>query len=143
MAIISQIPYHYLFNNNLLNVCFTLVFGLLIIALYKSNLNILYKSLSIIGLSLIADIFNFEYGLYGIISILIFYTFRNKPVITLAFQFLAVILATNVYYYHPLQFIAPVSVLIIFYLHKYDFKFNQILQYIFYPAHLFLILLLS
>ncbi|MGG4550707.1 TraX family protein, partial [Paenibacillus humicus] len=38
LAVISQIPYYFLFKNHYLNVCFTLAFGLLIIKLGLSRI---------------------------------------------------------------------------------------------------------
>lgn len=78
IALISQIPYQYLFNNIYLNVCFTLALGLLTIKIYASHLHYSLKTLIIIIILLIADGLHFEYGIYGVLAVLFFHIYKNR-----------------------------------------------------------------
>lgn len=140
VALISQIPYHYLFKNNYINVCFTLLFGLLAITVYRSKCHIIFKLLMLILIMLTADLLNFEYGIYGISVILIFYIFKDRLTFAFLLHLLIIVPFQYIYFYHPIQYIAPFSILIILVIRKYDFKLNRTFQYLFYPAHLTLFL---
>src|SRR5690554_4189669 len=72
-GLISQLPYNILFQNGSLNIFFTLFLGLICIyALDKRNYIIL--ALTFIA----AFILDFEYGFYGILTILSFYFYREN-----------------------------------------------------------------
>ncbi|MFB6367746.1 TraX family protein [Paenibacillus elgii] len=142
VALVSQIPYHYLFKNSYVNVCFTLFFGLLAVAVYKSKKHIIFKLLILILIMFTADLFNFEYGIYGICSILIFFIFKDRLISAFLLQLLIIFSFQYIYFYHPIQYIAPFSILFILLFRKYDFKLNRTFQYLFYPAHLTLFLCL-
>ncbi|WP_214483085.1 TraX family protein [Bacillus sp. SM2101] len=55
LAIISQVPYYYLFNNDYINVVFTLLSGLIILIIFETRLNIVIKYISICTIALISD----------------------------------------------------------------------------------------
>ncbi|PJN51244.1 hypothetical protein PAEVO_43350 [Paenibacillus sp. GM2FR] len=136
IAIVSQIPYYYLFNNFYLNVCFTLAIGLLSIKVYSSSMHYFLKALVIIGLLLITDGLQLEYGMYGVLSVLLFFIFRNKLLELIMGQTIITIFAINLYSYQDIQIVALSALLLITGFKKYDFKINKLVNYFFYPLHL-------
>lgn len=61
LAILSQIPYSLLLKNNYLNVCFTLLAGLLALIVYESEISRLKKCSIIVILLILAHVLNFEF----------------------------------------------------------------------------------
>lgn len=122
-----------------LNVIFTLLAGLIcLIFINKHKLIGIIVSIIIMG---IANLLKFEYGIYGILVILIFYIFRNNKVLLILMQ------ALNLFMYYifehgKVQMYSIISVLMIvlLYNHKKG-KSLKYLFYIFYPLQ-FLILYL-
>lgn len=141
LAIISQYPYSLLFENFHLNICFTLLAGLLIIQLYTSKIDYFIKVPAILTLLAATHAFNFEYGFYGIATIVIFHLFEGRYYLILL-QAAATAVGIMVYRFYPVQLVSVLSVGIISLLEKYDFRINRILQYGFYPVHIALLLLL-
>ncbi|MEN6313164.1 MAG: TraX family protein [Clostridiaceae bacterium] len=141
VAIISQYPYSLLFENFQLNVCFTLLAGLLIIQLYKSKISYILKVTTVLALLTVTHFFNFEYGIYGIATIVIFHLFKGKYYLILL-QTAATTIGIVMYRFYPVQLVSILSVGIIALFEIYDFKLNKIIQYGFYPVHMALLLLL-
>ncbi|WP_163852733.1 TraX family protein [Paenibacillus elgii] len=142
LSIISQIPYYLLFQNDFLNVCFTLLSGLLILRLIDAKVHIVLKVLFILGICVICDLFKFEYGLYGIGTILIFSRSKNIY-FSLILQAGLIMVCTILYRFDPLQFVALFSVFVIYIFKNNSIGFNRILQYSFYPIHIILLLFLK
>uniref|UniRef100_UPI004047E745 TraX family protein n=1 Tax=Lysinibacillus sp. FSL H8-0500 TaxID=2921393 RepID=UPI004047E745 len=136
IAIISQIPYNYLFNNIYLNVCFTLALGLLAIKIYSCQLHYSLKTLIIIVLLLIADGFHFEYGIYGVLSVLFLHIFKSRIYLLFLCQTLNTIFSIYLYSYQSIQIISIFALFLIIGLKKFDFKINPIINYSFYPLHI-------
>ncbi len=93
-AIISQIPF-ILFRNQIasgfaINTIFTLLFGLISIYSYDK----IGKTCGIsvgFSLGLIAEIFKFDYGFYGVIIVLLFYIFnKNKILLVSSFSLITI-----------------------------------------------------
>lgn len=141
LAIISQYPYSMLFDNFHLNVCFTLLAGLLVIQLYESKINYFIKVPAILGLLIASHILFFEYGIYGIATVVVFHLFDGKYYLVFL-QAVVTVIGIMLYGYYPMQLISILSVGIIALFEKYDFKINRVIQYGFYPAHIILLLLL-
>ena len=96
-AFISQIPFmlfHSLISESLaINVIFTLFFGFLTIFIFD-RINKFFGIFIGIILGLIAEIYHFDYGFYGVAIVFLFYAFKdNKFLMTFAF-----ILATLINY---------------------------------------------
>lgn len=142
LAVVSQYPYYLLFKNEFTNVCFTLLFGLFVLKLYDSKLDWKLKYPYISLLFLTAHILNFEYGIYGIACIAIFYIFKKKHHLVLL-QLIITIFGIYFYDYYPIQIISILSSVIVICFEKYDFKLNKYFQYSFYPLHLIILYLLS
>lgn len=142
LAVVSQYPHYLLFKSDYLNVCFTLLTGLLVIIIYNSNKIYLIKVPIILGLVMVSHILNFEYGIYGIASIVAFYLFEGKYYL-IFIQAAITVFGITIYRYYPEQFISVLSVIVILLLQKYDFKINRILYYSFYPVHIIILYLLT
>jgi hypothetical protein len=141
-AIISQIPYMLFVSTAeesfALNIGFTLLLGLL--CLYSiENINDKLLSTAVIGiLLLVAAYLPIDYGVYGILSILFFYLFRDNKFATLVSQIIA-----NIYYGLTLgiwaQSLSLISLIPIFLYNNKKGRSCKWLFYIFYPAHLLII----
>jgi len=163
-AVISQLPFM-LFSSIIsdeltLNVIFTLTFGLLGILSYDKTNKFLGVFITIF-LGIIAQLCHFDYGLYGVLIILLFYIFRNKKVLlilafdiaTLINYLLRIIFSlleygkqyTNYFldFYFPLCIFTILSSLFLYLYNGKKGHNSKYLLYLFYPLHLLLIYLLS
>lgn len=155
-ALISQIPYSffiYLLTGTIsLNVIFTLLFGLISIALYdkilKINLGVSKIFNKIIGITLaiiiasICKLLNTDYGFYGVFLTFMFYLFKDSKIKTLigfilltVFHFLPSINTSLVCLTFTILSIIP----ILLYNKKEGIKLKYFF-YIFYPLHLSILL---
>jgi len=85
---------------------------------------------------------NFEYGIYGVLTILVFYIFqndRNLPV----YQLVLTLGGIMVYRLHIIQLFSVASSLLLPVIKKADFKLNRLVQYGFYPLHIILLLIIK
>lgn len=84
-AIISQIPYMLFtstFNNTFnLNILFTLILGLISIIIYNKINNKILGFLLVTLVAILAQIFPFDYGWFGIAIMFIFHIFKNKKLL--------------------------------------------------------------
>ncbi len=143
LAFISQPFFYLVIDKEVLNICFSLFLGLMAICLYENCLKNKYLSYFLLILVFLIPFFvSIDYGLYGIIMILFFHVFKNNIFFIPAQSVLTVVrvlfLPTSV-----LQIFAIPSFFIIYYFKHLDFKINRYLQYSFYPAHLFIIYLIT
>lgn len=150
-ALISQVPF-YLFrlvcmNTNKLafNIFFTLLFGLACINIIDKCRNRFLSYILIIILSSIAEILNFDYGAFGVLLILSFYTFRNnKILLTIAYILLTTINYINMRtLFLPLFISCLFSLMFIFLYNKKQGKKLKYIFYILYPVHLIILSALS
>jgi hypothetical protein len=138
LALISQPIFFLLFNNDKLNIVFTLLLGLVAIYIYDKNKSWPIKIITILLLLLAATYFKLEYGAYGVLMTLLFFVFKNKASLILwqsSLSFAYVFL-------NPLYLLQVFSVPAFFlahYLNKFRFKMPRILSYSFYPGHLLII----
>ena len=113
--------------NMSLNVIFTLLAALIcLMIIEKSKVIGTVLSIFILG---IADIFKFEYGIYGILVVLIFYLFRNNKVLLILMQ------ALNLFGYYlfehgTVQIYSIISILMI--VLSYNNQKGKSLKYLFY-----------
>ena len=155
-ALISQ-PFYVLaffgneFINNIfeLNIMFTLLVS--VIGLW----GFIEKRIFIFVVSFLLLLFiDFDYGTTGIILMLIFYIFRNKPKLSLLILVLFyVVQAINIspysiYSFEIFGFNLGISIFALFVIPfiyiktNFGFRVPKMFFYIFYPAHLFLIFIL-
>lgn len=150
LAIISQIPLFFISWNELYNICFTLLFWLISLEIIENEkIKIYLKIISIIIMLYLAQLFNFDYWIYWILSIiLIYFTWQKKMSILYFFilTFLFYGIDYDIYKIHFHLQLYAVLALVILYLtpiQKYDFKINFYVKYWFYPAHLTLLYLIK
>lgn len=167
------------FSNMSLNIIFTLILGLFSISIYefivskgilqcaptsnydssstveqnKNNNIFQYKLLGIIivlVIAVFADIFNFDYGFYGVFIIFLFYLYRNKKLsMNIAITILTFIyytpyfMASNFKINYIGLFICSLIPLIFINLYNgQKGKDHKMLFYIFYPVHLLVLCLI-
>ncbi|MCX8130548.1 MAG: conjugal transfer protein TraX [Clostridia bacterium] len=142
LAIVSQYPYMLLFENEYFNVCFTLLTGLIALKVYDLKINIFLKYLMISLLGIVAHEFDFEYGVYGIALVVVFYIVEGKYYL-IFMQSVVTLFGVMLYNYYPLQLVSVLSVIIINLFIKHNFKIIRVFQYSFYPVHIVLFLLIK
>jgi hypothetical protein len=128
-AFISQPIYGFLLPGNL-NIFFTLITGLTCIYLIDTN-RYLLASLTIF----ISIIIPIDYGIYGVLTIVLFYIF-NKRNVSLILS-LILLNCTYAFLNHTyLQSVSMLALIIILRDLKYSIKVNKYVSYIIYPLHL-------
>ncbi|MEI7620328.1 MAG: TraX family protein [Candidatus Falkowbacteria bacterium] len=148
-AIISQ-PFYMLALDrpiSYLNVIFTMLFGLLAIYGLKE------KKYYLFALTIISSYFlPFDYGLSGILLMLIFYIFRDRLDILLITSFIWLSLyfipfSDPDFYLGGLGLniggFAVLSLILIYFKTDFKVRINKYFFYIFYPAHLLLLYLIK
>lgn len=141
LAILSQIPYYLIFNNGYLNVLFTLGIGLVIILIINSSYKLVVKIIYIFFLIFIVDVLYFEYGIYCLLMIVVFYLFEERYAVLIVAQLLVTLFGVNIYEFPSYQLMALLSIPLIMLLRYVDFKIPKIISYSFYPAHLIIFLI--
>lgn len=142
LGLLSQLPYYLLFHTGYLNICFTLLIGLLVIALYESSLSIGLKLMGLMIAIAFTYYIPFEYSFYGLLTILLFHIFWNKGSI-IYYQGVLTIVAILVLKFDPMQLVSILSVLIVLVFQNHYIKLKKWIQYGFYPIHLVILLLLK
>ena len=161
-ALISQIPYtifyKVVFNDFGMNVMFTLLLGLITIAIFDKY-NKFTGITTLFLFSIISQSLKLDYGAYGVVIIFLFYVFKDNAVL----KFTSFILATFIRYFsellpygilttlNTLSTINPISIYalctassimpIILYNGKKGRDMKYFL-YLFYPIHLLIISIL-
>lgn len=153
-AIISQIPYM-LFMNNLttrfsLNILFTLLLGLIAISIYDKTNQKVFGMLFVILCAAIAHFFHFDYGWFGILTIFIFYRFKENKVLA---SLLFILITFINYFYSYITYLKIEYIFIMLFcmlslipINLYNEKKGKNMKYflyIFYPLHLIVLYLLS
>ncbi len=141
LALISQPIFFLLFNNENLNICFTLLLGLIAIYVYDKEKKTWLKFSLLALLLLLSYFLKVEYGIYGVLMILFFYILKNNLwmlVIQSALTFIFVLINMG----NIIQIFAIPAFFFINYFENFNFKINKVIQYVFYPAHLLIIYLI-
>ena len=141
IALVTQLPYYLLFRTEYWNVCFTLLSGLLALRL----MDLRSKPLKIAGLlSILALVhfLNFEYGIYGVLTIMVFYYYKDDNFLPL-YQGLLSLGGVLIYRLHEIQLLSAASSFLIPVLEREDFPLKRWVQYGFYPIHIILLLVIK
>jgi len=140
MAIISQIPILLVFWDGFYNVLFTLLFGLIsIYTIDENKIKLPFKIILISFLLYISQIFNFDYPIYWILTIILLHIFWEQKKSILAFSLLTILFYnidyTNFSFVYSYQLYAILALVLIYFtpIQKYDFKLNFYFKYWFYP----------
>lgn len=142
VGVISQAPYSLLFTTETLNIFFTLLIGLVAIIVYdriNPALGLLFPFLVLW--------MDFDYGIYGVFTILGLFIFNQRKAILIASQgFLNFVYC--LWYNSFLQMYSLLAVLLVIYFpssFKSNFKLyiGRFWFYSFYPAHLIILLFLK
>ncbi|MGE4282310.1 MAG: TraX family protein [Clostridia bacterium] len=142
LALVSQVPYYLLFENGLLNICFTLLAGLFLLRIYDSKSNGFIKLLQVVVILGISFVFRFDYGVYGVLTIWVFHKFWNQDIVVF-YQGGLTLFSILLFGYDPIQLFSIFASFIILIFKTSDLRLNRVIQYSFYPAHLFLLFVLS
>ena len=166
-AVISQIPFmlfRSIFTSSMgLNIFFTLLLGLITIFVYDRFNKVDCKNIAIHYLcnffaifvviisAILAEVFHFDYGAFGIAIIFLFFFFKQKPLL----MNIGVVLSIIIYYWNGLQnpytYLTYLIVVIftcvpLLFINLYNNKKGKdtkLFLYLFYPIHLLIIYLLS
>lgn len=149
LAAISQIPVLFLFWDQIYNVCFTLLFGLLSIFVIETEKLTLFPKIFFLSFFLTcAYAFHFDYGVYGILTILLIHRFwqQKKSIVyfaLLTFLFYCVEYNTGIIHF-SIQMYSILSFWLLYFtpIQNYDFKINYYVKYGFYPVHLAILYLI-
>ncbi len=141
LALISQPIFYLSISRDYLNICFTLLLGLITIYSYDKIKNNFLKFSSIIFLLIASNYFNLEYGPYGILMVLFFCIFKKSPFL-IAVQSLLIFLFVLSDFNQFINIFAVFAVLLAYYLKDYRLKVSKWALYIFYPLHLLVLYLI-
>ena len=144
--ILSSFPNWNEFIENfwVLNIFFTLILGAIAIKSLEQKKWIIFF-VDIITVCM----FNFDYGIYGIIVMLIFYMFRNNYIMAIIVStlYMSIPFFTSndvslLGFSFGLQGFAVFALIPIFCKTNFNFKINKYFFYVYYPAHFFLIFII-
>ena len=135
-AFISEIPWMLLHTDGSHNVLFTLLAGLCCIAILdKLKSHKILPLLFILVIALATSTLNTDYGIQGVALVLMFYLFKDKPLLQLLF-------ALPLFYdFHPLGILASLGIINLYNGERGFIKgaYSKFLFYAFYPCHLMVI----
>ncbi len=142
-AMISEIPFDLAFFDTPIflghqNVFWTLLGGLIVLDILKQGRQEL-TAISFVIVALLCQFFHTDYGMVGVLFILMFYLLREKPFLAQG----GMIVVNTTFYPSGIQkYAALSSLLMLFYNGKRGKKMRWIF-YLFYPAHLILFCLIK
>ena len=143
LALVSEIPFDLAFFGVPFafvhqNVFFTLFLGILMLYFVVNTPRDFRRVLCVLGMILLADYLQTDYGSWGLLMILCYYVFREKP--WLKYGGIA---AINIFAMGYSQVYAPLALIpIALYNGEEGYKCKKFF-YGFYPVHLFILYLLS
>lgn len=154
-AIISQIPYGFLREFYYLNILFTFliaIFAIFLIENYKKNETLYMIYLLLLGsVLLFVEFLNIvDYGIFGVLLILVFYFVKDKKLslslgaACLVLLTLKMMLFAGFTLRSTVQFLSILSLPLLYFYNGNKGKVNlKWLFYIFYPMHLLVILIIT
>lgn len=153
-ALISQVPHILLFGMHRLNILFTFLIAICIILLIeKIKLPIVpyFIAFTILIFSYFLGLKgNIDYGIFGVLLVLVFYFCKNKVIKYLFSAVVIVLFAINNILVYGLNasslisFVSLASIVLLMFYNGNKGKLNlKWFFYIFYPAHLFIIYIIK
>ncbi len=143
-AVISQIPYTLYFKDYLdLNVIFTFLIAAAVLYFIKIQWN--YTAIVVAILPICLEILfhiSFNYSVYGIMTVITFYLFIDKPY-KAGIVFIIATLLFCIYTKNPLQMLAVLALPIIFMEPVIYVRTPKYFFYYFYPVHLMILYMAS
>lgn len=159
-ALISQIPFSLAthktpFYFSSLNVFFTLCMGLICIIILDSYIDYIkqqkntvsefrhtlahtaFSFISIVGITALSILLNTDYSVFGILLILIFYIFRDKPIKIFIAMLICILLFEN-----PVELFALISIIPIVLYNGKKGPSMKYAFYVYYPLHLTILYLI-
>ncbi len=126
------------------NIFFTLLFGLYLLhsmdSAIKGKRNMFGLLADIIIVLTMSTILHVDYGIYGILTIVIFYLCNFKKSVMMLFLLNLIYIGS----FHPIQILCLLALVpIYFYNGERGKKLKKINMYVYYPAHLLLLLIIS
>jgi len=135
-ASISEIPWMLLHTDGSHNVLFTLLAGFCCIAILdKLKSHKILPLLFVLVIALATSALNKDYGIQGVALVMMFYLFKDKPLLQLLF-------ALPLFYdFHPLGILASLGIINLYNGERGFIKgaYSKFLFYAFYPCHLMVI----
>jgi len=133
-AIISQYPFYLMTGDGELNVIATFFFAALCLYFFKRK----WYPLVIIPLA-ISYFISMDYGIYGVLAVLLFYFLYEKPILQLIGFSILTLIVTHLMGWQ-LQVYSILSVVLILFVRMlpvdFEFKLNKYFFYWFYPLHM-------
>jgi len=142
IAAVAQIPFFLLYHNGYLNICCTLLAGLITLIIRNCHYPWWIRWPGIMSILVLAQLLHFEYGAYGILTILVFSEFWEQDSV-IYYQAGLTLASVLIFRYDPIQLVAIFSPILILFLKQKDFKLPRTFQYSFYPVHLLLLILIQ
>lgn len=142
-ALISEIPFDLAFRGSFINlgyqnVFWTLAFGLALLILFEDRMMEPWKrTLGIFACFFVPAIIHTDYSVYGVLTILVMYLFRMQPLNMCIAGYLVLLLQSTS------EVWAVFGFLLILLYNGQRGQGNKFLYYIFYPAHLLLLVILK
>lgn len=154
-ALISQFPFSLAFHRQLLsdlNIFFTLALGLVAIHLHEQIQSRSGKAAAVLGIAFLAEILNTDYGLYGVVTIVLFWIYRQdfrglvkmQLLINLGLVLPAIVVTLGGEWSALLGTMQAVSVLSLLLIRRYNGELGPKVRYAFYafyPGHLLVLYL--
>lgn len=142
-AVLSEIVFDYAFFGQMFyirhqNIFFTLCLGLFLIKKLREDPKDLHRFLWLLGTVLAADVLRTDYGGAGVLTVLVFYQFRNNKTMTAV-----CIGAIHILMLGWIQSFAVLALLPIFLYNGERGRNVKYFFYTFYPVHLIFLLLLK
>lgn len=138
-ALIAE-PFHFLLFPGRLNILFTFAMIVLLFHLYRKNR--LFSLLMCIPVLYLHKYYGFGYGIYGFLTVLIFYAFEGKLLFSSVFFVALNVLFISFGFFGLDQINSIWALLFIPKYTEYRPMLNKYFYYAFYPAHLALFVLI-
>lgn len=150
IALIAQVPYYWLFQNQLLNVVFTLLASAISIQII---VEVQHKWKKVLFIILVMTTWvvaapYVEYGIYGFLLCLIFYILQSKQALLIVSHLLLNILFAfmndgNILDIQSFSILGTLCICLINSFPYLNISINRTFYRSFYPAHMFLLLIIS